>query len=200
MFCAGCRRRVYMILAVGMKSDCLSGMYVHWASDRRKHRRDLSARSIWLVHFAAWLNKLQTRQNRARPTMVPRRIFMDAYKVHRSYSYGSGCCVLESVGLSVCSVVGWLFRWVWRIVCTRVGPHGYGIVMCDCRAVGISLPDRERLYTRASIMGWTLRTRCNRAIVTLCHTLQISLYSFILLVGWRQLSASNRSSWNMAWS
>ena len=38
------------------------------------------------------------------------------------------------------------------IFCMRVDLHSSGIVMCDRRAVGHSFPNRERLYTRASIM------------------------------------------------
>ena len=65
----------------------------------------------------------------------PRRIFADAYRVHRSCLHGIWCCVVMSVGVSVSRAVGRFSRFVWSIICTRVGPHGYGIVMCDRRVV-----------------------------------------------------------------
>ena len=84
--------------------------------------------------------------------IVPLCILVDAYRDQRSCSHGSECCVVVGAGVSVGGVVGEVSRCTWKIGCTRVGPHGSGIVMCDWCVVRRSFPGRERLYTKASIM------------------------------------------------
>ena len=44
---------------------------------------------------------------------------------------------------------------------------------------------RVRLYTRASIMVWTLRALCRRATDTLFHALSMRRYSFMSCARWR---------------
>ena len=108
-------------------------------------------------------------QNRARPIIVHRCIFADVYRVQRSCSHGSGCCVVVSVGVLVGGAMGRKSRYMWIIFCASVGLYGYGIVRCDWYVVRRSFPGREWLYTRTSIMVWIFLDRCKRAMVTLCH-------------------------------
>ena len=86
------------ILAVETISVCRFGMNVHQPSENRRCGVVLSARSIWLVCFAAKLKNLHTKQKRTRSMMVPRCISVDANTLHQSCSHRVGVCILFNVG------------------------------------------------------------------------------------------------------
>ena len=80
-----------------------------------------------------------------------------------------------------------------RSVCTRLMPHGSGMVYGALVSFVSRLLVRIRLKTSASEIVCTLRAHCRREVETLFQVLMIRRYTFISCEGRRQLSALTRS-------
>ena len=72
---------------IGTIVVCRAGMKVHWSSDNRRRDVVLSERSMWWVCFASCFKIWHTGQKRARLMTDSRNIWVELYKLHRSWYY-----------------------------------------------------------------------------------------------------------------